>query len=188
MNAKIDISKITLKTDRLTLRPWNKDDLDDFYEYASVDGVGQPAGWLPHESIKDTHNILKLFIANKNVFAIEYCGRVVGSLGIDEYDEELLPEYKDKLGRELGFVLAKDCWGMGLMPEAVGAVISYLFDTVKLDFIVCCHYTDNERSARVQQKCGFKHVRLVSSQTSYGAVKDKWVSVLLQGDKDNYEI
>ena len=24
--------------------------LDDFYEYAIVDGVGQMAGWLPHEN------------------------------------------------------------------------------------------------------------------------------------------
>lgn len=42
MNAPIDISSITLKTPRLTLRPWRQSDLEDFYEYASVDGVGQP--------------------------------------------------------------------------------------------------------------------------------------------------
>lgn len=179
MNAKIDISDVSLKTDRLILRPWSKDDLDDFYEYASVDGVGQPAGWLPHESIEQSREILDLFIANKKVFAVEYGGKVIGSLGIEEYDEELLPEYKNKLGRELGFVLSKDCWGRGLMPEAVGAVVKYLFDSLKLDFIVCCHYTDNKRSARVQEKCGFRQVKLVRShKTSYGALKDKWVSVL----------
>ena len=31
MNAAIDISSITLKTERLILRPWRQEDLDDFY-------------------------------------------------------------------------------------------------------------------------------------------------------------
>lgn len=29
MNANIDISNVTLKTERLTLRPWSLDDLAD---------------------------------------------------------------------------------------------------------------------------------------------------------------
>ena len=44
MNIKIDISNVILKTDRLILRPWRLTDLDDFYEYAKVEGVGQMAG------------------------------------------------------------------------------------------------------------------------------------------------
>ena len=48
MNQKIDISEKIIETERLRLRPWNITDLQDFYEYASVDGVGQMAGWTPH--------------------------------------------------------------------------------------------------------------------------------------------
>jgi ribosomal-protein-alanine N-acetyltransferase len=47
MNATIDISQVVLKTERLILRPWEIADLDDFFEYASVDGVGQMAGYRP---------------------------------------------------------------------------------------------------------------------------------------------
>ena len=43
MNIPIDITQVTLKTDRLLLRPWRMSDLEDFYEYARVDGVGQMA-------------------------------------------------------------------------------------------------------------------------------------------------
>ena len=32
MNAPIDITSVVLKTDRLTLRPWQESDLQDFYE------------------------------------------------------------------------------------------------------------------------------------------------------------
>ena len=37
MNKQIDITNVVLTTDRLTLRPWRESDLNDFYEYASVD-------------------------------------------------------------------------------------------------------------------------------------------------------
>ena len=48
MNKPIDISNVIIQTERLILRPWKEADLNDFYEYASVDGVGQMAGWVPH--------------------------------------------------------------------------------------------------------------------------------------------
>ena len=45
MNAVIDLKNVCLETDRLILREWREADLADFFEYASVDGVGQMAGW-----------------------------------------------------------------------------------------------------------------------------------------------
>lgn len=178
MNANIDISNVTLKTERLTLRPWSLDDLADFNEYASVDGVGQMAGWLSHKDIEESREILNMFIAHKKTFAIEYNGKAIGSLGIEKYNEKALPEYDGKIGREIGYVLSKDYWGLGLMPEAVNRVIKYLFEDIKLDFIVCGHYTDNDQSRRVQEKCGFKHLKLIKTKTQYGVAKDLWVSVL----------
>ena len=106
MNVNIDISKTTLKTERLILRPWVLSDLEDFHEYAKVDGVGQMAGWLPHENKEKSLEILKKFIDGKKTFAIEYQGKVIGSLGIEKYNESELPEFNDKRGRELGFVLS----------------------------------------------------------------------------------
>ena len=178
MNAQIDISNVTLKTERLTLRPWRLDDLHDLYEYASVDGVGQMAGWVPHKEIEESRRILAMFIEEKKTFAIEYEGKVIGSLGIEKYDEAELPAYREKSGRELGYVLSKAYWGRGLMPEAVRAVIRYIFETLQLDFLVCGHFTDNEQSKRVQEKCGFRHVKLIRYETGYGVVKDCWLSVL----------
>ena len=178
MNAEIDISKVVLKTERLTLRPWTEDDLNDLYEYASVDGVGQMAGWLPHKSIDDSRGILKSFIDGKKTFAIDFCGKAIGSLGVELYDEKLLPEFDKKRGREIGYVLSKDYWGRGFMPEAVSAVIKYLFEVEKLDFLVCGHFTDNLRSRRVQEKCGFRHYKLEKYTTQYGEVKDSWISLI----------
>ena len=178
MNAKVDISNVVLKTERLILRPWTLADLDDFYEYASVDGVGQMAGWLPHENKEKSLLILNMFIKEKKTFALVYNEKVIGSLGIEEYNENEIPEFALKSGRELGFVLAKDYWGKGLMPEAVKAVINYCFNDLKLDFLACGHFVDNDQSRRVQEKCGFKHYKLIKYETRYGLTKDCWLSIL----------
>lgn len=188
MNINIDISNVVLKTKRLTLRPFNINDLEDFYEYASVDGVGQMAGWLPHKNKEESLSILKMFIDGKKNFAIVYNNKVIGSLGIDDYNEEELPEYKEKTGQELGFVIAKDYWGQGLMPEAVNAVIEYCFNELKLDFLACSHFVDNNQSKRVQEKCGFTHYKYIKYETRFGIVKDSWLSILDNPNNLNKDI
>lgn len=178
MNPPIDISQVTLQTPRLTLRPWRESDLEDFYAYARVDGVGQMAGWLPHRDRAESRRILGRFIAGKKTFALEYCGRVIGSLGIETYNEAQFPELSDLAGRSLGYVLAKDYWGRGLMPEAVQAVVAYLFDCVKLDFIQIGHFPWNRQSGRVIEKCGFQPVKTIPYETSYGTLEMSEISIL----------
>lgn len=178
MNAEIDISNVILTTERLKLRPWKLSDLDDFYEYASVDGVGQMAGWKPHENKEESRKILEYFIAEKKTFALEYKGKVIGSLGVERYNTKKLPEFSDKKCREIGYVLSKDYWGRGLMPEAVCKVIEYLFETVKLDVIFCGHFLSNHQSARVQEKCGFHHYSFDRYETRMGTVEDEKINLL----------
>ena len=168
MNTPIDITGIVLKTKRLTLRPWRESDLADLYEYARVDGVGQKAGWVPHRNMEESRAILERFMEGKKTFALEHQGKVIGSLGVECYNEAHHPELDALRGREIGYVLAKDCWGQGLMPEAVQAVTAYLFETEKLDFLICGHFQRNTRSRRVIEKCGFRYIRTVPFQTEYG--------------------
>lgn len=178
MNALIDISKTVLKTDRLVLRPWQQEDLDDFYEYASVDGVGQMAGWLPHESKETTQMILDSFITHKKTFALELEGKVIGSLGIESYKDDEFPELDVLRGRSIGYVLSKDYWGQGLMPEAVKAVLKYLFEEEKLDFLIISHYDFNSQSRRVIEKCGFQYMKTIQLQTRYNTTEDTLVYIL----------
>ena len=171
MNALIDISQVVLKTPRLTLRPWRESDLEDFYEYCKVDGVGQLAGWLPHENINVSKAILESFISGKKTFALEYKGKVIGSLGLEEYPEEKHPHLSYLRGRSIGYVLSKDYWGMGLMTEAVQAVIDYAFHTLRLDFLFVGHFLHNHRSRRVIEKCGFFYMGDGTYNTRYGTTE-----------------
>lgn len=168
MNSSIDISDVILNTERLTLRPFKLDDLDDFYEYAKVDGVGERAGWVHHDSRETSLKILNMFIEDKKTFAIVFNHKVIGSIGVETYNEEQFKEFEQFKGRELGFVLAKDFWGVGLMKEACDEVIKYLFDVVKLDFLLCAYFVENKQSARVQEKLGFKEYKRDFHDTRLG--------------------
>ena len=155
MLAPIDVTNIRMETDRLIIRPWRESDLADLYAYASHPDVGIHAGWNPHASLEESGMILAMFIREKKVFALELkeTGRVIGSLGLEELNPD--PMGEGKYGREIGYVLSKDYWGMGLMPEAVTAVIDYCFTVLNFDYLTCSHFLRNDRSRRVIEKTGF---------------------------------
>ena len=168
MNAAVDITNTILETERLILRPWKESDLSDFYEYASVDGVGQMAGWKPHKNIEESKTILGFFIEGKKTFALvdKETGKVIGSIGLEEAERREADErVAEKKGRELGYVLSKDYWGRGLMPEAVKRVIQYAFDEQGWDFLLCGHYNDNNQSRRVIEKSGFEFFKPYKSES-----------------------
>lgn len=182
MNPEIDISNVILKTERLLIRPWRQSDIDDFYSYASVDGVGQMAGWKPHESKEESKIILDMFISHKKTFALEYQGKVIGSVGIEKYNETHFPEFENKKCREIGYVLSKEYWGQGLMPEALKEVIRFLFENANLDVIFCGHFLWNEQSHRVQEKSGFKHYAFDTYETAFGTTEENEVTILKRED------
>ncbi len=186
MNAEFKVNNKIIETKRLILRAFTLKDLDDFYEYASVQGVGERAGWAHHKSKQESQEILERFIAEDKTFAIclKKDGKVIGSLGVEKYGlEESLTEFNGYLGREIGYVLAKPCWGKGIMPEAVTAVIEYLFKEIDLDFLICGYYDFNAQSKRVQEKCGFKPYRKLVMDTRMGTKEPGVLNLLLNPQK-----
>ncbi len=146
----------TLETERLILRDWRESDLDDFYEYAQVEGVGEMAGWPHHEDREASRRILDDFMDAGNVYAVVHKGRdkVIGSVGI--HDKTRDENYVANVQREIGYVLSKDYWGNGLMAEAVREVIKYAFEEIGADILWIGHFTTNAQSKRVIEKCGFR--------------------------------
>jgi len=161
MDVIIDITQIEIETDRLILRPFQEMDLDDFYEYASVPGVGEMAGWEHHKSIDTSRSILQSFISSKSEFAIVHKGnsKVIGSLGLHKSWANDEPEFADLKLKDIGYVLAKDYWGQSLVAEAVKAVIKLCFDEFWLQAMTSGHSSLNHQSKRVIEKCGFKYVK-----------------------------
>ena len=181
MLAPVDITGVRLETERLILRPWTMEDLADFYAYASIDGLGQMAGWMPHRSLEESEFVLGLFIEGRKTFAMELreSGNVIGSLGLEEPDPDMGTQL---LGRGLGYALHKDHWGKGLMAEAVKAVISWCFDTLYYDFLTCSHFDWNLQSKRVIEKTGFQYISTTPYETHCSTVENS-VNYILYREK-----
>ena len=186
MNAEFDVTGIVIETDRLILREWKMSDVDDMFEYASVPGVGEMAGWPHHPNREESEYRVNKFIEEKKTFAIVYKenNKVIGSLGIEFYSaEDKLSEFFDYKGRSIGYVLSKDYWGKGLMPEAVKAVINYLFDVLDYDFLLCSYFDFNHQSKRVQEKCGFKPYRKLVTDTALDTKEPTTLNLLVNPHK-----
>lgn len=143
-----------LETDRLILRPFQETDLNDLYSYAKNPNIGPNAGWKPHESMDESKSILSNFIDDDEVLAIVWKenNKVIGSLGL----------HKDQLRsadnvRMLGYVLSEDYWGRGIITEASRALMAYAFTDLGLLMLTVHHYSYNQKSRRVIEKCGFAY-------------------------------
>ena len=64
---------------------------------------------------------------------------------------------------ELGYWVGKPFWGNGYIPEAAKALIQYGFDELNMTTIWCGYYDGNNKSKRVQEKCGFESYCVDSS-------------------------
>ena len=184
MNAEINISNVILETDRLILRAWEITDLDDFFEYASVEGVGEKAGWEHHKSKNKSLEILKMFMEEKKVFAIvlKENQKAIGSIGIEELGEELDKDLDNLPGRELGYVLNKDYWNKGIMTEAVSKVVDYCFNTLKLKFLMASYFNHNIESKKVLENLNFKFYKDIIIETGYNNIKEKSTLMLLKNN------
>ena len=174
----------TISSERLILRPFTDQDADDLYRYAADPNVGPHAGWKPHESREESLEIIQMFLRDDNVWAIEQKSdhRVVGSLGLHNDKWRNLPD-----ARMFGYVLAPDCWGKGYMSEAVLRAMEHGFLDLNLRLLSVSHYTFNDRSRRVIEKCGFvyegtlrqtflRYDGEVFDEAVYSITKDEWLA------------
>lgn len=143
------------ETERLLLRPWRESDAADLYEYARDPRVGPPAGWPPHTSPENSREIILNVLSAPGTFAVvpKETGRPAGSVGLMTGAASNL-QIGSREG-EIGYWIGVPFWGRGLIPEAVRALLRYGFVELGLEKIWCGYFEGNEKSRRVQEKCGF---------------------------------
>ena len=59
---------------------------------------------------------------------------------------------------EISYWIGVPYWGQGLIPEAVEELLLWQFQETGVQRVWCAHSPENEKSRRVQEKCGFRHV------------------------------
>ena len=138
----------------IKLRKWSEADLDNLVKYANNQNV---AKWLtngfPHPYTYENGKAYLSMIANDNptkVFAIEVNGKAVGSIG--SFPQTDIHEKN----AEMGYWLAEEYWGKGIMTQAIREIVEYGFSTFEIVRIFARPFSTNLKSQRVLEKAGFE--------------------------------
>lgn len=163
---------MVLETERLILRQWNETDAESLYRYAKDPQVGTIAGWPSHKSIEESLYVIRNVFCGKECYAIclKEDNTAIGCIELKLNGSTDMTDKDDEC--ELGYWLGVPFWGKGIMSEAAREMIRHGFEDLGMNTIWCGYYDGNERSKRVQEKCGF-----IYDHTSYN------VPVPLMGEK-----
>lgn len=122
--------------------------------------------------------ITAMLSANENdtfAFAITVGGKAVGSIGV------FRQENIHKQTAELGYYIAEEHWGKGIMTEAVKQICAYVFDRSDIIRIYAEPFAYNSASCRVLEKAGFQYEgTLRSNAVKNGKVLDMKMYSLLK--------
>jgi RimJ/RimL family protein N-acetyltransferase len=146
---------ITIETARLTLRPVNMRDLDDFQ--CALYGDPEVTRYLPSGKpwpITETQALLAWMVG-------QWLGRGWGPWAIIERDTgTFLGDcgmlYMPSVGHtiELMYALGRSAWGKGYATEAAHAAVRYGFEVAGVSHMVALAMPENTASRRVMEKLG----------------------------------
>jgi len=143
-----------METERLILRRWEEEDLHDLHRYAQDREVALNTGWHPHTSMEESEAMLKRFMSHEETWAVclKETGRAVGHIRLTPN-----PNKGKWRAKSVSYALSRECWGQGLMSEALHAVVRYAFEETDADRLTAFRYPENVRSGRMLEKCGFEY-------------------------------
>ncbi len=171
----------TIRTERLVLRKISKKDVDDVFEYSKDPEVSRYLLWRAHESKQQTRaylsRVMKRYKAAQLYdWAIEYNGKMIGTCGFSRID--VLNDVA-----EIGYVLNRAFWGMGIATEAAKAVIEFGFRTLSLLRIEALFMEENARSLSVMKKCGMTYEGIKRSALKVdGVMRSVGTASILSGE------
>lgn len=183
---------VTLRTQRLLLRPFTECDVDEALHYRNDEEF---SWYLPHIPQPFTRADAETFVAANMMgpwdryptFAIEFEGRLIGTVNL-EVDA-------DKQIAMLGYAIGRAHWGKGIAPEAARAVIAWGFETFGLVKIWASTDARHARSRRVLEKLGMRYERTLLShhaartgepvdEVMYGLLRHEWRQLWRQARPD----
>ena len=170
-----------LETHRLILRRYRIEDAEDmFSNWASDPEVTKFLTWPTHSTVEVTRMLVNNWISRYDDggyfnWAIEWkeTGSVIGNIAVVKLNEQTE-------AADMGYCMSRAFWGRGIMPEALRAVMDYLFDTVGMSRIAACHDVNNPKSGRVMEKAGMKMEGILrgAGKNNIGICDEVWHAAL----------
>ena len=163
-----------IETDRLILRRFELSDAQAMFDnWASDDEVTKYLTWPSYTDVAAVEQKLEQWVsryadADRYHWAIVLKGNgpePIGSIGACHWHE-------DEEVPEIGYCMGKRWWHRGIMSEALGAVIDFLFDRVGVERIIARHDVNNPHSGGVMRKCGmrFEEIQEKAHRNNQGVI------------------
>ncbi len=175
-----------IRTKRLVLRQPSMRDADWYYEYFSrpelVWGGGEPGP----RNMKAARSELREYLVDlyrkrlgfRWIITLKGDGKPIGTLGFYKWAPSA--NYQ----AEMGYDLAREHWGKGIMTEAMKAVIEFGFEEMELNRIEVFIMPRNKRSIKLVKRLGFKREGLLRQRyfDEFGNFADDILFSLLRSD------
>jgi len=136
----------TIMANKAYLRPW----------IAWVDRVQTPADAL--DVIRQGHFHIREQRAMP--LAVFYKGNLAGGIGMHDWNHELR-------NAKIGYWLAAQYQGKGLMDQCGKAFLNYLFQRLNLHKVMLEYFPENRKSGALAQRLGFTIEGLLRDATKY---------------------
>jgi ribosomal-protein-alanine N-acetyltransferase len=149
---------VVLETERLVLRLFTLDDLEEFAAICGDPMVMRfyPAPWTREEAraFIERQRACQEQNGHSHWAVIQKAdGRLIGFCGLARQIVEGVEEV------EVGYMLDKACWGRGLAPEAARAAMEFAFESLGLTRVISLIRPENSPSIRVAEKNGLRPER-----------------------------
>ena len=171
-----------IKTNRLIIREYSNEYLDQVYEYRS-----DPRIYGHYSKKQNSKEELKEYLKKNitefdkedgySVFVVLLNEKVIGEVAISYWD------HNNEKNR-IGFAIKPEYQQQGYGYEAVSAVVEYMFDTMHRNRIQAEHEYDNGASRALLKKLGFReegHLRQTEYRDGewidsycYGILREDW--------------
>jgi len=175
-------SNIEIVTDDFTLRSWEDGDAEMLAVIANNKKIADNLrdGFPNPYSIDDARKFIHLCRQSENIsraFAIVINGVIVGSIAA------YFKEDVQRKNAELGYFLAEEYWGKGLMPKVVRYMTQYLFENFDIIRVYAQPFARNTASRRVLEKAGFRlEAVLKSNIIKNNVVQDGCIYAVLKDE------
>jgi ribosomal-protein-alanine N-acetyltransferase len=166
----------------IKLRPWSVKDAGRLAEIANNKNVADNLrdGFPFPYAVSDAINWLNLIIPENQppqFFAIVSDNYIAGSIGIVTKSDI----YRKNV--EIGYFLAEEYWGKGIITKAVKAATAYAFSQFDIVRVYAEPFADNPGSRRVLEKAGFKCEAIFKNYViKNGIIKDSCIYSVLRED------
>ena len=173
-----------LETSRLVLRQAVPEDATPmFRNWASDPEVTKYLTWPAHESISVSEWVLGSWLqeyTKQNYYqwmiVLKEIGQPIGSISVVRMRQDIGEA-------EVGYCMGKAWWHRGIMTEALGAVIDFLFREVGMERVCARHDPNNPHSGAVMSKCKMQYEgTLRSADRNNQGICDAAVYAILRSD------